>query len=555
MEAIEYIKLANNLKNFETRPYKKVVIRLVTNFTDEILAKLLTGKVLSQAQYPEVLKTPYKQYHFLFKDRSSQLYSQSADITFIFFDVNIYNLTEFKEASFFKEILEEIKYFVKNQAGIVVINNFVLPYHSAYGNLISDNDFFKLVESYNQALASAAGDLKNFYIFDTNRLVHRIGEKNARDLRSLYAFDLPFTTEFLKTLSEEWYAYIFAKFGQAKKCLVLDLDNVLWGGVVGESGLNGIALGPDYPGLAFKNFQQAVLDFHNRGVILAINSKNNLSDVEEVFGRHAHMVLKREHFAAMRVNWHDKATNLRELSQELNIGPDSMVFLDDDPVNRELVKQQLPDVYVPEFTLEPEEYAEFLFSLPVFSPLPLTPEDKAKGRMYQEEQQRKAIQTSAKDLNEYIKQLKIELKPALNDPNALARLSQMTLKTNQFNLTTRRYSEKEIENFMQKGWVFFADVTDKFGAYGITIMAIAIKEGSNARLDSFLMSCRVMGRGVEQKFFNFILDELKAKGVKELKAVFIPSPKNDPAKDFLPSMGFELLSENKERKEYTLNIA
>ena len=551
MEAIEYIKLANSHKSGQHKDKPVFKVRVISNFTDDILAKLLTGKIMSEGLEPEILQTPYRQYHLQLKDKNSGLYKNPADLVFVFFDLNTYNAGEFSSEEKFTEVIADIKNFVESQNGVVVINSFILPYHSAYGNSTADNNLFNLAQKYNQQLYKLSGEIKNFYVFDANRLVHRLGEKQTRDLRSLYAFDLPFTMEFFKELVEEWFAYVAALTGRAKKVLVLDLDNTLWGGIVGEAGPNGIALGPDYPGLAFVNFQRAVLEFYRRGILLAVNSRNNQADVDEVFAKNPHMVLKPEHFAASRVNWNNKADNLVEIAKELNLGLDSLVFLDDDPANRELVRSALPEVLVPDFTLPPEDYASALFSLPVFSPFPLTKEDKEKGKMYEQESERKKVLAGSADLQDYIKNLGITMKTSINDPATVARVSQMTLKTNQFNLTTKRYSEKDIETFMKQGLVACADVSDKFGNYGITVLAIIspIKK-SEAVLDNFLMSCRVMGRGVEQDFFNFLLGELKNRGINKLSASFIPTPKNDPAKDFLPSLGFEPTGDN----DYVLNV-
>lgn len=555
METVEYFKLANQYGQINPKGMPAVTIRVVTNFTDDLLVRLFIGKALSEEVYPKILPTPYRQYHLLLKDKKSALFSEAADVTFIFFDLNVYNANEFSQAGRFDEVIADVQKFAEAQRGIVVFNSFILPYQSAYGNLAHNSRLFVLADAYNAHLKSLSEEIKNFYVFDANRLVHAMGERQARDLRSLYAFDLPFSTEFLKIVAEEWFGYILAIVGKIKKCIVVDLDNILWGGVVGESGVDGIALGPDYPGLAFVNFQRSLFEYYNRGVLLAINSKNNWSDVEEVFQKHPYMLLKPGHFASMKVNWNNKTDNLVEIAKELNISLDSLVFIDDDPVNREFVKQQLPEVLVPDFSLPPEEYVRSIFSLPVFSPFLLTAEDKVKGRMYSEELKRKEVLASSGSLEDYVKSLGISLKVGMNDAVAIPRLSQMSLKTNQFNLTTKRHTEKDIENHMKKGWVFYADVTDKFGHYGITIMAIVVPQDSKtAALDTFLMSCRVMGRGVEDKFFDYIVKELRAKGMQNLRAVFIPTAKNEPAKNFLSSRGFQLIEEKDGQKNYLLDL-
>ena len=284
------------------------------------------------------------------------------------------------------------------------------PIRQRTGIFSRHSPFFTLVEEYNKRLEELAAELPNLIVFDTNRLVHLLGEKQTFDARGTHAFDIPFTSEFMAMLAEEWTAYVRALMGKTKKCIVLDLDNTLWGGVVGELGPTGIALGPDYPGSAFVAFQHALLDFYERGIILAINSKNNLEDVLEVFKKNSAMVLKEEHFSAIRANWNDKADNLIDIAKELNIGLESMVFFDDDILNRNIVRGRLPEVTVPEFSLPPEDYVKTLYALDVFNQFSLTEEDTKKGKMYAEERQRKQVMKGAKGLDDYIKELNIVMR-------------------------------------------------------------------------------------------------------------------------------------------------
>ena len=258
-------------------------------------------------------------------------------------------------------------------------------------------------------LQELADELPNLYVFDTNKVVHFLGESHVRDLRGIYAFDMPFSNDFFVALSSEWLSFIHATTGRSRKCIVLDLDNTLWGGVVGEQGPLGIELGPQYPGLAFQNFQRALLKLLQRGVILAISSKNNLADVREVFEKNPHMILKEEHFAAVRANWQDKSVNIQSIAHELNIGTNSMVFIDDNPLEREQVVQRLPEVLVPDFSIEPEQFVQKLYSLNVFHQMTLTQEDAKKNQMYAEERKRREAFLSAQSPEDYIASLKIRL--------------------------------------------------------------------------------------------------------------------------------------------------
>ncbi len=555
MNTLDYLKLANRQEGNNGRPF---AINLVTNFTDGVLVRLLTGVLRSEGIEPDIFAVPYGQYHLHLKDRAGELFARQVDISFVFFDINNYRRSSFVvDPAHVHAVLDDLVEYIKETASPVIVANFLMPYRGAYGNLFTESPAYRLVMEANQRIQELAKEYPQLHVWDVNALAHRLGERNIRDLRGLYAFDAPFTNEFLLGVAKEWAAYIRAKEGRVKKCVVVDLDNTLWGGVVGETGALGVTLGPDYPGLAFVNFQHALLQMRDRGVILAIASRNNPEDALEVFAKNPHMVLREEHFAAMRINWEDKATHIAEIADELNIGVDSIVFLDDDAVNRDLVRSLLPTVAVPELPLAPEEYITTLFGLDHFNQFSLTDEDRVKGRMYAEERQRKVVERSAQSIDDYIKTLEIRIDVDLNRHASVQRIAQLTQKTNQFNLTTIRRTEGEITALIKNGaLVFSGNVSDKFGEYGKTIVAIVQGEkGGDATLDTFLMSCRVMGRRVEYAFMSGLAEELVRRGTKRLSATFVSSQKNAPAAKFLPSLGFKKIKEDETGTTYSIDIA
>ncbi|RJQ34481.1 HAD-IIIC family phosphatase [Candidatus Parcubacteria bacterium] len=320
-----------------------------------------------------------------------------------------------------------------------------------------------------------------------------------------------------------------------KKCIVLDLDNTLWGGVVGEDGPRGIALGLTPPGAYFVAFQQALLDLNHRGIILAIASANNESDALEVIDANPNMILKRNHFAAMRINWSDKTENIRSIAQELNIGLDSMVFLDDNPENRAAMRQFVPEVETPELPVDPREYAQFLHTLPYFEANVITDEDKMRGNMYVTERLRREAEKQFTDRDAFLKSLGFRVE-ILKDASAqVARLSQLTEKTNQFNTNKKPLTVEEIDAFIRDPHyaVLCARVTDKFGDYGITAFALVQKLAPVWHIESLLLSCRVIGRGVEEAFLAAIAESARAEGAETLDIIFTPTEKNMPAKIFI----------------------
>ncbi|MGH7246332.1 MAG: HAD-IIIC family phosphatase, partial [Candidatus Levyibacteriota bacterium] len=285
----------------------------------------------------------------------------------------------------------------------------------------------------------------------------------------------------------------------------------------------------------FIAFQQVLLDFYNRGILLAINSRNNPEDALAVIRSHPNMILKEPHFAAMRINWDDKAENIQSLAKELNIGLDSMVFLDDDPVNRFWVETRLPEVAVPELPADPAEYAKFLLSLAYFPSAAATDEDTMRGNMYVTERLRREAEKTFENRKDFLKALDLSVEVYVDDASALTRLSQLTGKTNQFNINKKPFSEEEIQAFVNdpRYAVFYARALDRFGDHGIISFALAKEEGTVWTIESLLMSCRVLGRGIEDAFMSAIAETLKKKGATEASIMFTKSEKNAPAEAFV----------------------
>lgn len=322
---------------------------------------------------------------------------------------------------------------------------------------------------------------------------------------------------------------------ERKKCIVLDLDNTLWGGVVGEDGAEGLALSHESPGSGFVAFQQALLDHYHRGVILAINSRNNPEEAWQVIREHPNMILKEPHFAAVRINWQDKTANLQELARELNIGLDSMVFIDDDPHNRALVRSLLPEVAVPELPSDSAEYARFLNSLTYFEGGVVTDEDTMRGNFYVTERLRLARQKEYDRKEDFLHSLGLQLLVYEDDDGQLPRLAQLTEKTNQFNTNKRILTEEDLAAYIRSPHhqVVYGKLQDVFGDYGIVLFALVEMQGSRWHIDSLLMSCRVFGRGAEDAFLAALAERARAAGAEELVISFIPTEKNMPAKEFV----------------------
>jgi FkbH-like protein len=393
-------------------------------------------------------------------------------------------------------------------------------------------------------------------LVDRERIEARFGKARVRDDRMWFLASLPFAEEFLPVLAREHVRIARALKGLTKKCVVLDLDNTLWGGVIGEDGFNHIKVGGTAaPGNAFAEFQRVLVTLKQRGVLLAVASKNNPEDVWPVLDGHPGMALKRSDFTALRINWTDKATNIREIAKELNIGLDSLVFLDDNPAERGRVRQELPEVLTVEMPRDPALYARTLANLDVFDTLALTDEDRNRSRLYQEQQERRAFEEamgataageSTGDLTAHLYGLEMVATIAPATPFMLPRIAQLINKTNQFNVTTRRHTEAQVQAMADEPdhWgVYSISVRDRFGDSGLTGVAIVRKapEGDPSlwEIDSFLLSCRVLGRGVEDTLMAFLANEAHAAGATRLRGIFLPTAKNAPAADLFAKQGFD----------------
>jgi len=397
--------------------------------------------------------------------------------------------------------------------------------------------------------AEAAGlmrdTVRSSLLLDLDEALAQLGRERFFDPRFWYSSRFPFSASAGREIARR-VASLGAVIKHPKaKVIVLDADNTLWGGIVGEDGLHGIALGPDYPGNAYVAFQRRLLDLQQRGFILAMCSKNNEADVDQVLKEHPHQVLRQEHFVARRVNWLPKAQNLESLAEELNVGLDSFVFVDDSQHECLAVRRALPQVEVVCTPARPLGVPGCLDRLARLEIISLTDEDRAKTQMYIEERQRKDLERDVAqgggDVESYLRSLGMKMQVGIDDPRHIARLAQLTQKTNQFNLTTRRYSDEQIRAYIESDQAIVAhfSLADRFGNSGVVGLAVLRRTDKEAAtLDTFLMSCRVIGRGAESAFLETLLLEAHGHGVKVITAEFIPTAKNALVTEFLPSQGF-----------------
>ena len=425
-----------------------------------------------------------------------------------------------------------------------------------YSVPFQDDDYriIEAVTNYNRALFEAEAKYSNVKVLDIAEFTRNYSSADLFDWKFYFMSQMGMNPKLHKEF-KLWFEQKLNSIAlKRKKCLVLDLDNTLWGGILGEDGIAGIKIGGDYPGKAFLYFQEALLQLSKSGVMLAVCSKNNEQDVLDAWERNPYIVLRKDSFVAYRINWNDKATNIKEISEELNIGLDSFVFVDDNPTERELVKQMLPMVSVPDFPSQPYEFPIFFKQLveQYFKVYSITDEDKKKTEQYKANAARNKAQQSFADFDKFLESLNIQLTIEKANEFNISRIAQMTQKTNQFNLTTKRYTDSDIRSFVEKGWdIWCISVADKFGDNGTTGLIMI----NGDEIDTFLMSCRVLGKGIEFEFLKKVISLIDNESISKLKAYYIPTSKNGQVKDFYEKCGFVCVQEKEDGiKEYFLNL-
>jgi FkbH-like protein len=439
----------------------------------------------------------------------------------------------------------------------VITTNFMLPARHDLGafrsrTLGSDWSFRKWVN-----LELGLNAPAYLHVCDWEFLANRLGGLAARDERSWFESKQPCSSALLVELAREVSHLILSLKRAPKKVLVLDLDNTLWGGVVADDGLEGIELGDTSPrGEAFKAFQKYIASLKQRGVLLAVCSKNDFAKAAEPFQKHPDMVLKMEDIVSFKANWEPKSENIRAMAPELNLGLDSFVFVDDNPAEIEIVRQFAPEVTTILLGPDPSDYVAQLADSRLFEPRSITSEDAERTQQYRSDVQRKNLQASVTDMGAYLTSLEMEGTISEFAPVDVPRLSQLINKSNQFNLTTHRRSEAEVIAVMNdKNFVTFsARLKDKFGDHGLISIVIGEKVGDTMKIDTWLMSCRVLKRGVEEEVLNELARLAKLKNCSRLEGVFLPTPKNEMVRDFYARMGFTLLSESESKREFELRL-
>ena len=448
----------------------------------------------------------------------------------------------------------------KHSTARIIQCNYSLPYERPFGNydLKVPQSFYSSAAALNLRIAELARARPNVLLCDVEAIASYIGRKHWFDDRLWNMAKSFCRLDHLPLAAQAIVDIVLAAFGRVAKCVVLDLDNTLWGGIVGDDGPLGIAIGPHGDGEAFYRFQQYLRSLKQRGILLAVCSKNGMENAESPFLENPEMLLRRDDFAVFVANWENKADNLRTIRETLAIGFDSIVFLDDNPFERNLVRELLPEVIVPELPEDPADYVRVLNELNLFETASFSAEDLARADLYRQEAGRREVARSFSNIDDYLKSLDMKIEVARFEPAKLPRIAQLIQRSNQFNLTTHRYNEAECERMMldHEQWVpLYASLSDRFGDHGLISVVILHRTPEALAICDWLMSCRVLSRGVEQFLMNRVVAIALDQRLPGLTGEYLPTAKNSMVKEFFAQFGFQKIADQDGRTEWHLDPA
>ena len=556
MSSSEHIELSRKFyKNKKVLGLKPLNVAFFSNYTLEFLDPYLNVNLAKKGYF---LSSNYNTYGMIEQNifsPSSEIYTKEFDIFFIDlkvedifpdFEGSQIGLNQYKAdelllgfESYISNLLDNIRNNFKSH---IFISNFSSQVNKIYSLLEQNLEISKsdIIFRMNKLLIDTIKKYSLVYIYNYYSFSLNYGFDNIIDSKMSFFADIPFKVEYQAKLAESFIETIFSALLTPKKCLICDLDNTLWGGILGEDGPNNINLGESFPGNIYKDFQKTILSIRNLGIFIAIASKNDQKDVIEFMDNNKDCLIKTKHISAFKANWDDKASNIIKISEELNIGLDSIVFFDDSKHEREWVKNQLPEVNVIDVPNNPLLYKKTLLESTYFNKLFLSEEDKVRPVLFEMEKERKNSQKKSKNLEEYIISLKMKITISEINNQNIHRSSQLLNKVNQFNLTTKRYNENNLLKLKDEGYIIYTiRVEDKFGDTGLTGIIIIQPLPNNVwKIDTFLLSCRILGRNIEKVILNFISKKLMIIKGESLIGEFIPSKRNMLVKDLYKSLDF-----------------
>lgn len=547
----DFSHLKKNLKK-DFSAFQKVKLALLGDTATQFLHQALRGTAYEKGIDLDIYETEFDQVTQEIVDPNSGLYTFQPEVIIIFQSshklLTTYNKsTAANQTQLASQRLDEVdKLYKALSSGLnakVIYYNYTEIDDSVFGNYANklESSFLFQLRKLNYELMNYAVKNPDFHICDLSSIQNLIGKSNLFPASIYVNSEMVLSMDALPLVSSRTLDLITNFRGKFKKCLILDLDNTLWGGIIGDDGLENIQLGNLGIGKAFTEFQYWIKKLKERGIILAVCSKNTEAVAKEVFETHPDMVLKLGDIAVFVANWENKVDNILRIQSVLNIGFDSIVFLDDTPFERSMVRETIKGITVPELPEDPADYLEFLYSLNLFETSSVSKEDKARTKLYQVEAERASLSESFANEDDFLKDLQMEATTESFTKFNIPRVAQLSQRSNQFNLRTIRYSESDIEALSKSKdyFPFSLSLKDKFGDNGLINVVILKKESNDTLfIESWFMSCRVLKRGMENFALNRVLEFAKVNNFKTLKGEYIPSAKNALVMNHYEQLGF-----------------
>ena len=550
-------------KKKKSQKTNKTDIAILGESSNQFLKTAIEGTMAARGNYFNIYESGYEQLDFEIYNLESKLYNLMPRYIIIVLSVEKFKKNFFEQSQELKqqfatntvnEIKRKINFLSKKLDSRIIILN--LPEQidltfGNYGNKTKHSILYQL-RTFNYELMNNSLSLDNLFICDINLIQQELGRKEFFDNRLYIKADIIYSLRAMPYISKNIVDIICAMEGSFNKCLILDLDNTLWGGIIGDDGIEEIQIGDLGIGKAFTEIQLWAKELLRRGIILCVCSKNNELIAKSPFLKHPDMKLKLEDISVFVANWNNKADNIRHIQKVLNIGFESMVFLDDNPFERNLVKQQLNGVTVPDLPEDPANYLSYLTSLNLFETATYSNEDNSRTKKYQEESKRNELKATHSSIDEYLKSLKMKAKLSSFDNFNVPRIAQLSQRSNQFNLRTIRYTENEISKLVssKNHITIYCKLRDLYGDYGLISILILEKRNENLFIDTWIMSCRVLKRGVENLIFKNLVEQARKKKFKKIMGEYLPTEKNILVKDFLKDLKFK-----KNKNQWVYNIA
>jgi FkbH-like protein len=546
----DFSAIRKNLKK-DFSNLKSMKIAVLGDTSTQFLTQAIRGTGFDYGLNLEIFEADFNQIKQQVFDKNSDLYSYNPEIVILFQSAHKflerYNKCNISEVNLlanneFEGICDLINKIQNQSSAKVIYYNYTEINDAVFGsfsNSTEDSFLFQL-RKLNYSLMEYVARTNSFHIVDLSTIQNQIGKSNFFKPSVYVNSEMVLSIDALPIIARNTLDTIAAINGAFKKCLILDLDNTLWGGIIGDDGIENIQIGNLGIGKAFTEFQYWVKKLKNRGVIIAVCSKNTESIAKEPFEKHPDMILKLDDISVFIANWDSKVSNIKKIQNILNIGFDSMVFLDDNPFERNIIRENISDITVPELPEDPAEYLEYLYSLNLFETISVTEEDKERTALYQQNAKRDLTQLEFADENDFLKSLNMKSKIDSFNKFNIPRVAQLSQRSNQFNLRTIRYSEIDIQSISQSQdyFTFAFNLEDKFGDNGLISVVILQKKEKGLFIDTWFMSCRVLKRGMEQFILNSIVNFAAENGFATIIGEYIMTAKNEIVKNHYENLGF-----------------